>query len=111
MTEMMKRYEAETGNRASKLTNEASIVNYFGNMVQWLNLKYESLQAENAELKAQLTWRPVSEKPEKDCQCFVSLADGGMVIIGMWKSGDLCIEEKYKWLGVKSWLPIPPQGE
>ena len=129
MTELMKRYEKETG-KSPLLPIRCG--NCTSDYIAWLETKVEdekrhyqqldemyivvsraevNQRKEAEKLKAQLTWRPVSEKPEKDCQCFVSLADGGMVIIGMWKSGDLCIEEKYKWLGVKSWLPIPPAPE
>lgn len=34
------------------------------------------LQAENAHLKAQLRWRPVSEKPEESCKCIGKFDDG-----------------------------------
>ena len=53
-TEMMKRYEAETGRKPKNLFmgSEESLIHFTREYVEWL--------------EAQLTWRPVSEKPEKD---------------------------------------------
>jgi len=53
-TEMMKRYEAETGRKPKNLFmgSEESLIHFTREYVEWL--------------EAQLTWRPVSEKPERD---------------------------------------------
>ncbi len=54
MTELMKRYEAETGRKPKNLFmgSEESLIHFTREYVEWL--------------EAQLTWRPVSELPEKD---------------------------------------------
>ena len=53
-SELMKRYEAETGRKPKNLFmgSEESLIHFTREYVEWL--------------EAQLTWRPVSEKPEKD---------------------------------------------
>ena len=98
MTELMKRYEAETGKRAKKKVlvmystkrygwgREKNHLFFTNKFVKWLmnlldylevetsdaNRRIATLESnvrmykyENTQLKAQLTWRPVSEKPEK----------------------------------------------
>ena len=54
MTELMKRYEAETGRKPKDLFmgSEESLIHFTREYVEWL--------------EAQLTWRPVSELPEED---------------------------------------------
>ena len=63
-TEMMKRYEAETDEIATWSWHNKEFVT--DDVLDWAWEKIQKLQAENAKLKAQLTWRPASELPEKD---------------------------------------------
>lgn len=98
MTELMKRYEAETGKKALVTVK-----------VGFAELVFPSNEY-TAWLEAQLTWRPVSEKPEKD----------GLYLIQYsyynYDTDDDTIHEGYgryvhgNWIGVKplKWLPIPP---
>ena len=106
MTELMKRYEAETGEDAIILY-EKHISDEFA---RWVNSKYLALQAENAQLKAQLTWRPVSEKPEKEDMYFVEVKPytgcESTIITTAYFDG-----ERFPWHDVVKWLPIPPAPE
>lgn len=95
-TEMMKRYEEETGRKPKNLFmgSEESLIHFTREYVEWL--------------EAQLTWRPVSEKPEKDGEYFVKFhyVDGEE---GM----DVCdfTNGEWFWDDIISWLPIPPAPE
>ncbi len=61
ITELMKRYEAETGRKPKDLFmgSEESLIHFTREYVEWL--------------EAQLTWRPAREEPENDrwyvCYC------------------------------------------
>ena len=43
--------------------------------IRMLREKFSILKLENAQLKAQLRWRPVSEKPEKGQEVIISYVD------------------------------------
>ena len=43
--------------------------------IDLLEKEVKGLEAENAQLKSQLTWRPVSEKPEKKQEVLISYVD------------------------------------
>jgi hypothetical protein len=43
--------------------------------IRMLREKFSILKLENAKLKAQLTWRSVSEKPEKDGEYWCKFTD------------------------------------
>lgn len=62
---------------------------------------------EISELKAQLRWRSVSEKPEKADMYFVECKPytgcGSTIVTTAWFDG-----EKFPWHDVVKWLPIPP---
>jgi len=87
MTELMKRYEAETGKSSTQtITDGLDIWHY--EYIEWLEAKVldgeiiEKFQKiirtqcdEISALKAQLTWRPVSEKPEKGQEVIISYVD------------------------------------
>ena len=97
MTELMKRYEAETGNSALEYMNG------FG---------YVSTDAYVTWLEAQLTWRPVSEKPEKSDRYLIKYRQGKIVkrfiadydTVDGWNIPLPDVE-------LIKWLPIPPAPE
>ena len=70
------------------------------------------LQAENAQLKAQLTWRPVSEKPEKSDRYLIKYRQGKIVrrFIADYDNVDgwnIPLSD----VELIEWLPIPPAPE
>jgi len=71
------------------------------------------LQAENAQLKAQLTWRPVSEKP-KDGQIVFAMIPTGWVV-AQYFNGGFYVDDGFTFGdsigGVTHWLHIPPAPE
>jgi len=72
-TELMKRYEAETDECATYPWHNKEFVT--DDVLDWAWEKIQKLQAENAQLKDQLRWRPVSEKPEKGKEVILSYVD------------------------------------
>jgi hypothetical protein len=96
MTELMKRYEAETGRKPKDLFmgSEESLIHFTREYVEWL--------------EAQLTWRPVSEKPEKDgwYLCKTQYADDTFGVETVFFNGKNFIYSR-----VIAWLPIPPAPE
>lgn len=101
MTELMKRYEAETGNSSTTIwRGECNVSN---NYIEWL--------------EAQLTWRPVTEKPtpeieeilcKRECRFngkdFTRLYPTRLNEIGDWEHFVASLE-------ITTWLPIPPMKE
>ena len=123
MNELMKRYEAETGKSSTQtITDGLDIWHY--EYIEWLEAKVlngetiEKFQEiirtqcdEISALKAQLTWRPVSEKPEKADMYFAEvrpyLGNVDVVATTVYFGGE-------RFLGfddVIRWLPIPPAPE
>ena len=92
--ELMKRYEAETGECATWTWHEREFLT--DDYIAWL--------------ESQLRWRPVSEKPEKANMYFVECKPykgwGSTIMTTAWFDG-----EKFPWLDVVRWLPIPPAPE
>ena len=76
--------------------------------IRMLREKFSILKLENAKLKAQLTWRPVSEKPEKDgwYLCKTQYADDTFGVETVFFNGKNFIYSR-----VIAWLPIPPAPE
>jgi len=110
-TEMMKKYESETG-------KQSAIVKFMAGG-QALESKdfpkigpYEYSTDYIAWLAEQLTWRPVSEKPEKDD--WVTLrrnVNGKTDDEQVWFYHLMDVKEwegLVKTLGATHWLPIPP---
>ena len=125
MTELMKRYEAETGRKPKDLFmgSEESLIHFTREYVEWLEAKVldgetiEKFQEiirnqcdEISALKAQLTWRPVSEKPEKDGMYLakVRLYEGCETLTTKIVHFN---GEQFPWWDVVNWLPIPPAQE
>ena len=124
MTELMKRYEAETGKNASDELYSGSMKLYMpsNDYIQWLESKakcnYETVEKfqeiirnqcdEISALKEQLRWRLVSERPEKD----------GWYLCKVLYVNDTIGEEtvhfdgeRFVFSNVVKWLPIPPAPE
>ena len=92
MTELMKRYEAETGKKA--LGGTIPTLMY----VFWL--------------EAQLTWRPVSEEPTlKEMGKILCKNNDMKISVELWGIALEDWEDFVKRLNIVSWLPIPPALE
>ena len=119
MTELMKRYEAETGHNAF-LTYGITQAICYPTYVEWLeeqlsNQTVEKFQEiirnqceEISALKDQLTWGPVSENPEKYgwYLCKVLYIDDTIGEETVYFDG-----ERFVFSNVVKWLPIPPEPE
>ena len=107
-TEMMKRYEAETGKKAERyIIVHVSVDGYdYGELVH--DEEYV------AWLESQLRWRPVSEKP-KEGQIVFAMIQTGWVVAQYLPDGEFYVNDGFNFNdmidGVRSWLPIPPVPE
>lgn len=139
MTELMKRYEAETGKVMSRLMeifadaekhSKEELINVMTELYMYGlhleaqltgvlgNITIEKFQEiirnqcdEISALKAQLTWRPVSEKPETGKRV---LYYGTNVDIGEYNGYDEWIDTDGGICPIElttHWLPIPPARE
>ena len=123
MTELMKRYEAETGKSSTQtITDGLDIWHY--EYIAWLeakaNISDEAIKAfqelirnqcdEISALKEQLRWRLVSEKPEKAGVYFVEAKPytgcNSTIITTAYFDG-----KRFPWHDVVRWLPMPPAPE
>ena len=97
MTEMMKRYEAETDEIATWRWHDKEFVT--DDYIAWL--------------EAQLTWRPVGEKPKEGQIVFATIPTGW--VVAQYLHGKFYIEDGFTFgdliTGVTHWLPIPPKSE
>jgi len=106
MTELMKRYEEKYGNSPWEevLTEDFNLFIYD---------EFKRIERENAKLKDQLTWRPVSDElpsVEKDGDAIMGRhkdVDEGLVqvdcISTIW-----FLDNYERWF--THWLPIPEEG-
>ena len=96
MTELMKRYEAETGDLKPIDCCTTHLLGWYERLSKWL--------------ESQLTWRPASEKPEKKdmyvVECKPYTGCDSTIVTTAWYDG-----ERFPWNDVVKWIPIPPQGE
>lgn len=110
MTELMKRYEAETGDSFLQAMEFNKVSYYMACYKAWLEREYHILQAENAQLKAQLTWRPVSETPKEGQIVFAVIQTGW--VVAQYFHGEFYVDDGFTFgdriSGVTYWLPIPP---
>lgn len=99
MTELMKRYEKETGKMAHEKVCDIDGWIETTDYIAWL--------------EDQLRWRPVSEKPEKDGQYFVKvrfLFDKELGYGSRFYSKDFGWHENGNFT-ILGFLPIPPAPE
>jgi len=141
MTELMKRYEAETGKVMSRLMEifadaekhskeelinvmtelymyglhlEAQLTGVLGNKtIEKFQEIIRSQCDEISALKAQLTWRPVSEKPKPGSYFLCNpIGDSNCPRVQFCYSeiglhGEVGWDELVKMLKITTWLPIP----
>jgi hypothetical protein len=78
--------------------------------IRMLRKKFSILKLENAQLKAQLTWRPVSEKPKEGQIVFGMISTGW--VVAQYINGEFYVDDGFTFgdrIGdVIEWLPIPP---
>ena len=109
MTELMKRYEAETDEIATWSWHNKEFVT--DDVLDWASEKIQALDVENTQLKAQLTWRSaINEPPENEGQQLCR-----------WSWQDNChfrnYDLRFGWGNVTEkeikdllWLPIPKEA-
>lgn len=117
MNELMKRYEKDTGCSSTTIWRGEIVVS--DKYVEWLENQVldgktiEKFQEiirtqcdEISSLKAQLTWLPVSEKPEKEgwYPCKTQYADDTFGVETVFFNG-----KNFIFSSVIAWLPIPLQ--
>jgi hypothetical protein len=94
MTELMKRYEAETDECATWIWHEREFLT--DDYIAWL--------------ESQLRWRPVSKKPKEGQIVFVVIQTGW--VVAQYLHGEFYVDDGFNFGdmigGVTSWLPIPP---
>ena len=114
ITEMMKRYEEKMDLKKDSIKMQYVYDRFIEGFEEFVQEEYDALQSENTRLKAQLTWRPVSEKPEKDGKYYVMYGDNQTTAeygVGLdeWTCevinfGSIYVTHRPP----KYWLPIPP---
>ena len=110
MTEFMKRYEADFEKGLTHACYEswleAKVLD--GKTIEEFQEIIRNQCDEISALKSQLTWRPVSEKPEKEgwYLCKVEYVDDTIGEETVFFNG-----EHFVFSNVKKWLPIPPAPE
>ena len=106
-TEMMKRYEEETGKRAFAYIMVHIAVDGYDYRGLVPSEEYTNW------LEAQLRWRPVSEKPKEGQIVFAMIQTGW--VVAQYLHGEFYVNDGFNFNdmigGVKSWLPIPPAPE
>lgn len=125
MTELMKRYEDEQ-DRIAVVEHSTGKV-YLPDYIAWLeakvNISDEAIEAfqeiirnqcdKISELKAQLIWRQVSEKPKEGQIVFAMIPTGW--VVAQYLNGEFYVDDGFTFgdriSGVNNWLPIPPVPE
>jgi hypothetical protein len=108
MTELMKWKGIER--LMQKARNYQTDVGVLNEMVACFSDMIESLQAENTNLKAQLTWRPVSEKPKESGWYFGRFSENNYPI-AVYYDGYVFCDKDGRLPIIDAWLPIPPAPE
>ncbi len=114
MTELMKRYEADFEKGITHACYEswleAKVLD--GKTIEKFQEIIRNQCDEISALKAQLTWRPVSEKPKEGQIVFVMVSTGWVVAQYL---GGFYVDDGFTFgnfiSGVSHWLPIPPAPE
>lgn len=126
MTELMKRPE-DLRKSFYKKTGESPLVDFSFDCSDDSYFKPQKIEVPAIEymkylehmvldLKAQLRWRPVSEKPEKEGMYFARWHDDSQPVVlryikYVWFRYDYELGDYASVIEPKWWLPIPPQGE
>ena len=113
MTELMKRYEADFEKGLTHACYESWLENQVldGKTIEKFQEIIRCQCDEISALKAQLTWRPVSEKPEKADYYLVKTLN---FIFKAYFDGEKfvkVIDQRFVGLLATHWLPIPPAQE
>lgn len=110
-SKLMKRYEEKMDLKKDSIKMQYVYDRFIEGFEEFAQEEYDALQSENTRLKAQLTWRPVSEKPESmgmylaEVRPYMGNVD--VVVTTVYFNGE-------SFLGyddVVRWLPIPPAPE
>ena len=99
MTELMKRYESFEGKSPFIWVPEYGYM-YTDSYVTWIELQ-------NALLQSQLTWRPVSEKPEKSGY-ITTINTEGVISVHKFDIVSHDWDAFVYYFDITHWLPIPP---
>ena len=98
MTELMKRHIEEGGDCKISVYVSCALPNV-KRYIEWL--------------EAQLTWRPVDEKPKEGQIVFAMIPTGW--VVAQYLHGKFYTEDGFTFgdliTGVTHWLPIPPKSE
>ena len=118
MTKLMKRYEKKSGIELQKILEDElfsgdDFDNFMCGFASFAEEEWMKLQSENAQLKAQLTWRPVSEKPKEGQIVFAMIPTGW--VVAQYFNGGFYVDDGFTFGdsigGVTHWLHIPPAPE
>ena len=131
MTELMKRYEAETGESSTTIWRGEIVAS--GKYIEWLESKLTEQTLEKfleiirtqcdeiSALKAQLTWRLVSEPPKENveveaCDMSKPSLDEREPVIAYYEKGEwICVFpynfDVYAYITPTHWRYIPPAPE
>lgn len=113
MTELMKRYEEMMDLKKDSIKMQYVYDRFIEGFEEFAQEEYDALQAENAHMKAQLTWRPVSEKPKEGQIVFAMIPTGW--VVAQYLDGGFYVDDGFTFgdfiSGVSHWLSIPPALE
>ena len=109
-TELMKRYEAETGLRKDSIKMQHAYDSFIDGFVEFAQEEYDDLQIKNAKLRSHLIWRSISEQPEEEgwyliMERFYQGHNATMATVGYFDG------KQFSYRDVTHWLPIPELKE
>jgi hypothetical protein len=105
MTELMQRYEEKMDLKKDSIRIQYVYDRFIEGFEEFAQEEYDALQSENTHLKAQLTWRPVSEKPKVTGIYLVKFLRAGALRTGIAEYDESFINDS---LGIDGWYDMPP---